>query len=377
MALATTHPLRIFGWSIAVSLVALVVSFFYGGWSALFLVLILGVFEVSLSFDNAVVNAKILEKLSEKWQKVFLTVGILIAVVGMRLAFPLMIVGVTTGLNPMEAWSLAMEKGNPEVAGTYGYILTQAHPMIAGFGGMFLLMLFLDFILDADGERDLHWITPVEKHLVALGKISRMSVVLGLVALVAIALISDEAHLAQALISGVAGMLTYLLVNALGNHFENKLDEDEEKSHNGVSVAAKLTGQAAFFSFLYLEVLDASFSFDSTIGAFAITADPVIIALGLGFIGAMFVRSITIFLVRKGTLNDYVYLDHGAHWAIGALAVLLIVSIAVKVPEVVTGLLGVVLIVAALISSVLYNKKQSALEEAELAQSAKDGALTS
>lgn len=376
MALATTHPLRIFGWSIGVSLIALAVGFIYGGLPALFLVLILGVFEVSLSFDNAVVNAKILDKMSEKWQKLFLSVGIIIAVFGMRLAFPLIIVGVTTGLNPMEAWSLAMEKGDPHEAGTYGYILHQAHPQIAGFGGMFLLMLFLDFILDADGERDLHWISPIEKRLVALGKVSRMSVILGLVALVSTAFLADEAHLVDVLISGAAGMLSYLLVNAMGNHFENKLDEDEENASSGVSNAAKLTGKAAFFSFLYLELIDGSFSFDGVIGAFAITTDPVIIGLGLGFVGAMFVRSITIFLVRKGTLNDYVYLDHGAHWAIGALAVILIVSIAVEVPEIVTGLLGVFLIVAALISSVAYNKKQHALEEAELEQSAQDGALT-
>jgi hypothetical protein len=108
---------------------------------------------------------------------------------------------------------------------------------------------------------------------------------------------------------------------------------------------------------LYLEVIDASFSFDGVIGAFAISTDPIVIALGLGLIGAMFVRSITIFLVRKGTLNDYVYLDHGAHWAIGALAILLIVSIATPVPEIVTGLIGVFLIIAAFVTSVVRNKR--------------------
>ena len=97
----------------------------------------------------------------------------------------------------------------------------------------------------------------------------------------------------------------------------------------GPSQLAKATGKAGFFLFLYLEVLDASFSFDGVIGAFAITTDPILIALGLGLIGAMFVRSLTVFLVRKGTLADYVYLEHGAHWAIGALAVILLVGIGV------------------------------------------------
>jgi hypothetical protein len=113
-------------------------------------------------------------------------------------------------------------------------------------------------------------------------------------------------------------------------------------------------------------VLDASFSFDGVIGAFAITADPIIIALGLGLIGAMFVRSLTVYLVRQGTLSEYVYLEHGAHWAIGALALILLYSIGTHVPEVVTGLVGVVLIGAALISSVIRRRNEQAKELASV-----------
>ena len=117
-------------------------------------------------------------------------------------------------------------------------------------------------------------------------------------------------------------------------------------------------GKAAFFLFLYLEVLDASFSFDGVIGAFAITSDPIIIAIGLG-VGAMFIRSLTVFLVRKGTLGEYVYLEHGALWAIGALAVLLLITIEYDVPEVVTGLIGVGFIGAALVSSIVRNRREA------------------
>jgi hypothetical protein len=116
------------------------------------------------------------------------------------------------------------------------------------------------------------------------------------------------------------------------------------------------TGKAAFFLFLYLEVLDASFSFDGVIGAFAISQDIFVIATGLG-VGALYIRSLTVYLVRQGTLNDYVYLEHGAHWAIGALAVLLLVTIKYEIPEVVTGLIGVGFIIAAFISSVLRNRR--------------------
>ena len=122
--------LRTFGWSFGVTIASLLVAFLYGSWTALGPCLILGILEVSLSFDNAVVNAKVLERMNAFWQKMFLTVGILIAVFGMRLVLPLVIVGVTAQLGPIEAVQLALEKGDQHTPGTYAYILTEAHPQI-------------------------------------------------------------------------------------------------------------------------------------------------------------------------------------------------------------------------------------------------------
>lgn len=351
---AKDHPLRIFSISIVVSIAALIAGFFYGGLDAALLVLLLGAFEISLSFDNSVVNARILEKMSEFWQKIFLSVGIIIAVFGMRILFPLVIVGIATGLTPLAAWDLAMAGGSIEEEGTYAYILNEAHPQIAAFGGIFLLMLFLDFIFE---DRDIKWLHWLEVPLAKIGKLDQLSVIVASAVLLIISWEAKE-HAATVMVAGVAGLITYLLVNALGTYFEDRLEEDEAQA--GASGLAKLTGKAAFMSFLYLEVIDASFSFDGVIGALAITTDPIVIALGLGLIGAMFVRSITVFLVRKGTLNDYVYLDHGAHWAIGALAIILIVSISVEVSELVTGGIGIVLIIGALVTSVIRNRREAA-----------------
>jgi len=348
---APKHPIKIFGWSLIIAVAAVAIGWLYGGWQTALLVALLVIFEVSLSADNAIVNARIVEKLSPGFQKLFLTLGVFIAVIGMRLFFPIAIVGVTTGLNPFQAFDLAMEKGDPSTPGTYGYILHAAHPQIAAFGGMFLLMLFLDFIFT---YREITWLSWLEKPLAKLGKLDVAAIVVGLGALLTIAAIAHE-HAVTILTAGITGMIVYLVINSLGNFFEAKLEADEER-HTGIAGATKLVGKAGFVAFLYLEVLDASFSFDGTIGAFSITTDPIVIMLGLGA-GALFVRSLTIYLVNKGTLNKYVYLDHGAHWAIGALAVLLITSIAVEVPEAVTGLIGVGLIVAAAISSHVRNKR--------------------
>jgi hypothetical protein len=353
--------LRIFAVSLAVAVVGLVAGLLYGGPTALALTAVLVVLEVSISFDNAVVNATILSRMSRFWQQMFLTVGVLIAVFGMRLVFPLLIVGLTASLGPVEAVRLALEKGDPDTPGTYGYLLHEAHPAIAAFGGIFLLMLFLDFVF---AERDVHWLAPIER---ALGRVGRMGNLSVLTAIVVLAVsgytLAPDGKVATVLFSGLLGLGVYLAVKGLGDYFESRMDEPVT---SGPSRVMKATGKAAFFLFLYLEVIDASFSFDGVVGAFAITSDPVVIAIGLG-VGAFFIRSITIYLVRAGSLAKYVYLEHGAMWAIGSLAAVLIVSIATPVPEWMTGALGVGFILAAVLSSVRRNRRTDSAPAEDLA----------
>lgn len=314
--------------------------------SAVFLVLVLGVMEVSLSFDNAVVNASILKDMDEKWQQIFLTVGILIAVVGMRLLFPIVIVSVATGLGMADVTQMALTKPDE-----YSGHLKDSHVAIAAFGGMFLLLIFFSFLFDEGKE--LHWLGTIEEKLAGMGKLDSIGVMLALVVLFAIQqwLPINPASRISFLIAGLAGVILFIAVSSLDSFFEI---EEDEASATGVATRNGLAG------FLYLEILDASFSFDGVIGAFAITRDVVIIMLGLA-IGAMFVRSLTVYLVRKGTLDEYVYLEHGAHYAIGALAAIMLAGTVegVHVPEVVTGLIGVGFIVFALFSSIRHNKKNA------------------
>ncbi|SMQ16007.1 hypothetical protein SAMN06272771_2351 [Streptomyces sp. Ag82_O1-12] len=364
--------LKTFGWSFAVTALGLVAAVLFGGWSALGIVAILSVLEISLSFDNAVVNAGILKKMNAFWQKIFLTVGILIAVFGMRLVFPVVIVAISAQMGPIEAVNLALNDKEQ-----YQQLVTDAHPAIAAFGGMFLLMIFLDYIFE---ERDIKWLAWLERPLAKLGKVDMLSVCIALVVLLISALTfaanahqHGGAHVDKAetvLLSGIGGLITYMIVGGLSGYFEDKLEEEEEREHEAEEEAARsgkprsavtLAGKAAFFMFLYLEVLDASFSFDGVIGAFAITNDIVLMALGLG-IGAMYVRSLTVYLVREGTLDDYVYLEHGAHYAIGALAMVLLVTIQYEINEFITGSIGVILIAASFWSSVRRNKALAAAE---------------
>ncbi|MEV4134839.1 DUF475 domain-containing protein [Dactylosporangium sp. NPDC049742] len=374
--------LKTFGWSLAVTVATLIAAFFLGGPSAFLIVAILCVLEISVSFDNAVVNATVLGRMNAWWQRLFLTVGVLIAVFGMRLVFPLLLVGITAQLNPVDVVRLALEGGSVDEPGTYAALLHEAHPSIAAFGGMFLLVLFLDFIFET---REHTWLTWLEKPLAKIGKLDQLSVVISLAVLV-IAAETLAKDVGTVMVSGVLGIAVYILVNSLGELFENAggLGDDEEEDEDeksaagihgdagdidkgksgGPNAVVQVAGKAAFFLFLYLEVLDASFSFDGVIGAFAISQNIFVIAAGLG-VGAMYIRSLTVYLVRKGTLSEYVFLEHGAHWAIGALAAILLVGIKFEVPEVVTGLIGVGFILAAFLSSVVLNRRNSAAEAAE------------
>ncbi|MGW0903351.1 DUF475 domain-containing protein [Streptomyces sp. NPDC002853] len=365
--------LKTFGWSFAVTALGLVAAVFYGGWTAIGVVAILAVLEISLSFDNAVVNAGILKKMSAFWQKIFLTIGVLIAVFGMRLVFPVLIVAVSAKIGPIEAVRLAVNDKDK-----YQQLVTDAHPSIAAFGGMFLLMIFLDFVF---ADRDIKWLGWLERPLAKLGKIDMLSACIALIVLMISAMtVATNAHqhggthadkAETVLLSGVAGLITYLVVGGLSGFFERRLEDEEEreqeaekeaKTSGSGTPAVVLAGKAAFFMFLYLEVLDASFSFDGVIGAFAITNDIVLMALGLGT-GAMYVRSLTVYLVRQGTLDDYVYLEHGAHYAIGALAAILLVTIQYEISELITGLVGVILIASSFWSSVRRNKRIAAAEQ--------------
>ncbi|MEV4616250.1 DUF475 domain-containing protein [Kitasatospora sp. NPDC049258] len=353
--------LRTFGWSFAITIAGLAAAGLIWGAEGFGVVLILSVLEISLSFDNAVVNATVLKRMNPFWQKIFLTVGVLIAVFGMRLIFPLLVVGLTAHLNPGTVIELALDSSKTYDGLTYAQYLEAANPAIAAFGGIFLLMIFLDFIFE---EKDFNWLRWLEKPLEKIGKLDALSSVIALVVLAVSSRLFAAEHAETVLLAGLMGLATYLAVNGLSGVFESGLEAQEEEEEAAEKTGKSLVqvgGKAAFFLFLYLEVLDASFSFDGVVGAFAISQDIFMITLGLG-IGAMYIRSLTVFLVRKGTLDDYVYLEHGAHYAIGALALILLVSIEYHIPEIVTGLIGVAFIGAALLSSVVRNKREAALE---------------
>ncbi len=320
------HTSHLF-WPSVVSIAAFTWVFGSLGLTAFFLVVVLSILEVTLSFDNAVVNAKVLERMTPIWQKRFLTWGILIAVFGTRFVLPILIVSIAVWMSPWHITNLVFT--NPT---EYAHLLEGVHGAITAFGGIFLLMVSLKYFFNK--AKSVHWIKSIEAHLVRWGRIEAIEIALALTLLTALSFLSSYDQ-AQILIAGIIGLILFVAMEGIAGSLSIE--------SNGA-----VTGGITLF--LYLNVLDSAFSLDGVVGAFALTNNLIIIMIGLG-IGAYFVRALTLYFVEKKTLTHLKYLEHGAHWAILGLALSMLLNLIVHIPEVVIGLIGLCFVALSYYSS--------------------------
>jgi hypothetical protein len=309
-----------------------------GALETLFIVGVLSVLEVSLSFDNAIVNASILREMDAVWRRRFITWGIATAVIGMRVVLPIVMVAVLGRISPIEAVRLAAVD-----PAQYGTILQSAHISVSAFGGAFLAMVGLRYFFDR--KKEVHWIRVIEVPLARLGRVEAAELSLVLALLYGVSAQLPEHEQLEFLVAGIFGLIVYIVVDGFGALLQGSDETGKAIVRSGLS------------SFMYLEVLDASFSFDGVIGAFALSTNLLVIALGLG-IGALYVRSLTLMLVDRGTLSEYRFLEHGAFYAIIALGVTMFMQTFVHVPEAVVGLLGATMIGLSFVSSLRHNKAE-------------------
>ena len=338
----SSRLIRYVRFPLALSAIGLAAVLGFQGVQAAWLTLVLLLLEISLSFDNAIVNARVLDRMTPGQQKFFLTWGLVIPVFGVRFLGPLLMVALAGQVGLGEALDAALHHPNH-----YRELLEIAEPRILAFGGMFLLMVFLHYFFDE--AKTLHWWTALEKRLSDAGRIEALEVAVALIVLLLLVGIAPAGMRGDLMVCGVLGVVLQLLATSLADAFG---DEAE--------AGARLAAGGGLASFLYLELLDASFSLDGTIGAFAITSNIILILVGLG-LGALFIRSITLMLAREKALEELVYLEHGAHYAIGALGLLMLAGIPLgahhlHVPEWLSGLIGIVLLAIALVDSMRQRK---------------------
>ncbi|HET7673559.1 MAG TPA: DUF475 domain-containing protein [Candidatus Saccharimonadales bacterium] len=336
---------KIYAISTIISIALIAFVGFKAGTSAFILVLVLAALEITFSVDNAVINTRILQRMSPGWQQAFLTVGIFIAVFVVRVILPLFIVVWASGLSIGTVTDLALN--HPE---EYGERLSEAHPVIASFGGVFLLMIFLDFFFQ---RRRTKWLVKIETLLQNAGKLESLSVIIALGVVLWMSRMMSGHEQQVVLTSGVIGLLSYLAINSLDTLLE------KTRKSGGAKAIANTGFKAGLIGFLYLNVVDASFSLDGVIGAFAITNQIFLIAVGLG-IGALYVRVLTLHMLRHGVLEQYKYMEHGAHYAIGILAFIMLLSLKFHISEFVAGLAGVAFISTAILQSYIEARKNRA-----------------
>lgn len=329
-----------FNFAILLAVAIVAGSIFFSGWGVILPLAVLAVVEIIFSFDAAVLNSQVLATMRRVWRIAFLTIGILIAIFLVRAILPIVLVSTSIDESISHVWDLALN--DPE---SYAIELEKAYPVIAAFGGVFLLMVGLRFF----GERrSVRWLNGIEAPLGEFNQPWWFSAAGAVVAISAIYFVLAPGETRVA-VAGVLGALTFFGVKLLGRLLLGRQTKHAHGTHrHGLS------------QFLYLEVLDASFSFDSVIAAFAITTNVVVITAGLA-IGAIFVRSMTVHLLKEGTLKEYRYLVHGAHYTILALSILLLAGIKFHIPEAVAGVIGIMIIFTAFNSSRRHNQMVEAM----------------
>lgn len=328
------------------------IAYLIGGGSGLYIAIVLSAMEVSLSIDNAVVNAKELKTMDEVWRKRFIVWGIPIAVFAMRGFLPIELVALVGNISFVDAAQMTMTDPH-----RYAQIIESASHLIAGFGFSFLAMVALAFFVDY--EKDVHWLPVIENLLSKLGRVNAFNIVHLAIVMVSLLVLSSalKPELQSAFIwAGVGGGIGFLALHALKHALQKTEDGKMPRIFSWMSMGLA--------QFMYLEVLDASFSFDGVIGAFALTNNSLIIMIGLA-VGAIWVREVTLSLVRNGTLDEFRYLEHGAFWAIAILAIILGISPFMHLPEIVSGSVGLLLLAAAIGTSIVWKRRNPETEQDE------------
>lgn len=269
--------------------------------SAAIIILGLIVFEVISSIDNAIVNAHVLKTLPEKQKKFFLFWGMLIAVFLVRGLLPFLIVWmVNPALSFGEVFHFAFS-GDSRI----NEYVEKSKPLLLLGGGVYLYLVALSWLFLEEKKYAFLVENFIHRKSAWFYAISSIS----LTAIIYVSLKVDPILALSATIGSTAFFIT--------DGFKKNAEEKERELISGKS------GMSAWSKVLYLEVLDASFSIDGVIGAFAFTISVPLILLGNG-IGAIVVREFTI--RGMDLITKFAYLKNGAMYSIGMLGVIMVLE---------------------------------------------------
>jgi hypothetical protein len=264
-------------------------------------------FETITSIDNAIINAEVLSTMSQRARRWFLIWGLLFAVFVIRGALPWLIVWASApSLGPVGAFTATFSSDPAVVAA-----IAQAAPILLVGGGTFLLFLFLHWIFLEEKEYGICG----ERYIATKGVWFFAVVSIFLAGLVWLAIGKNP----MMAFGAVVGSSAFFIVHG----FRQNAEEHERKM-----VSGDLSDVSKIF---YLEIIDATFSIDGVMGAFAFTMAVPLIIIGNG-IGALIVRELTVRNVD--TIRNYRYLKNGAMYSILVLGIIMILDgFGAQIPE--------------------------------------------
>lgn len=271
-------------------------------------VLGLSVFEIITSLDNAIINAEVLGGMSKKAKKFFLTWGIFTSVFLVRGLLPFLILFATAPQLGVWGTITAAFSNDPAVGET---IKESSHILLIA-GGMFLIFLFF------------HWLFLEPKNFGLKGERFFQSQGAWFYAIISLLLttvvfLAFQHHNPLLQFGAVIGSTAFFIIHG----FRTYAEEQEKKLLGG--------GMSDFAKIAYLEVLDASFSIDGIVGAFAFTFAIPLILIGNG-LGAIVLRQLTISNIDR--IKRYKYLKNGAMYSILILGVVMLLhSFGIEIPE--------------------------------------------
>jgi hypothetical protein len=264
-------------------------------------VVVLGlcVFEIISSIDNAIVNAHILKTMPPKYRKIFLFWGLLFAVFIVRGLLPFIIIWMTNpGLSVIQVFTSAFS-GSPSVAAS----MAASKPILLLGGGVYLFLVFLSWLFLE--KKDYAFLAEGFLHRQGAWFYAIASVLTTFIVYISL---KYNPVLALAATIGVSAFF-------LTDGFKRNSEDQEKKLMSG--------GMSAISKIVYLEVLDASFSMDGVIGAFAFTLSVPLIIIGNG-LGAFVVREFTVRGIDL--IAKFAYLKNGAMYSIGMLGLIMMLE---------------------------------------------------
>lgn len=332
---------------LAVLLAATSVAWIAGGSAAAAALVSLAAYEVALNADSAVPMAGVAGRLHTRTKQIFLAVGLLAGVLVMRLLAPPLVVSGTASEPVLDtATDVVVDPAH------YAQELADIRPGLAGFGGVFLWMVFSEYLFNCERKDRPLWITPLERPFAKLSHPRLVQFAVGAVFAVAAGVSSTPGQRGTVLAAGAAGWCAYGVVKLVALRTAPPAQGWWRAGAHGAVVVF----ERALAVFMLLEVLDGAYSFTGGVGGLPTWERWIIAVAGVG-IGAIFLVQLTRRLDARQSLQRYVYLPAGAAYVLGVLAVLLWTSLVTDIPSAVAGWFGGIVVAAALTSSLVHNRR--------------------